>query len=700
MKFSSWLDALKAGPSRRPIRRTEPRSPRRQSAGGKLLVEHLEDRTVPAFVGPVDYGVGASPQAVVSGDFNNDAILDLAVANYSDSTVSVLLGNANGTFQPAVNSDTDTAAGAGVGPRSLAVGDFDGDGHSDDIATVNNSDVSILLGNGDGTFLLNQILSLPAVTDPSYPEVGAIGQGPLSVTVGDLTGDGLLDLVVTGQSSFTTRHGPYSYYGYTYYTYQGHNNGHVNVLVGDGTGNFTPPAAEDVQRLAGSYPISAVLEELDSVPGLDLAVADYYGSTVRVLSGNNDGTFDAPVDYSTGWNPTSVLTGDVNGDGISDLVTANYYSASVLLGNGSAGVGNGTFQSPRTTSLASYPASLAVGDINDDGKLDIVTSSNFYTQTGDYYSGYSGFYTGQINVLLGYGDGTFASPTGHVLADGTYASGVAVGDFSGDGLPDVAVTNSDSDSGNVSVLINAGEWVLPARLSIADATAVTEGDSGTVAVTFTVTRSGNLDGEVSVNYATANGGALSGSDYVAKSGTLTFADGVATQTITILVNGDLTDEYDQGFYVNLSAATNANLTDSQGFGNILDNDPPPTITITNVSAKEGNGNGNGNGKNNNGTTTFHFIVTLSAASEKQVWVNFATANGTATTADNDYVAKSGTLSFSPGDTSETISVAVKGDKRKESNETFVVNLSAPTNATIALAQGIGTIQDDDTRGNG
>jgi hypothetical protein len=199
-----------------------------------------------------------------------------------------------------------------------------------------------------------------------------------------------------------------------------------------------------------------------------------------------------------------------------------------------------------------------------------------------------------------------------------------------------------------------------------------------------------------VNFSTANGGALAGSDYVAVSSTaLTFSPGEATKTITILVNGDLTDEYDQGFYVVLSAPTGAVISDGSGFANILDDDEAPTITITPlVSKKEGN---------NNSTSLLNFVVTLSAASEKGVWVNYATADGTgttaATTADNDYVARTSTLYFAPGVISQTISVQVKGDKKRESNETFSVNLSGATNATIGTAQGIGEILDDDTPGS-
>ena len=163
-------------------------------------------------------------------------------------------------------------------------------------------------------------------------------------------------------------------------------------------------------------------------------------------------------------------------------------------------------------------------------------------------------------------------------------------------------------------------------------------------------------------------------------------------SITVQVNGDLTDEFDQGFFVNLSAAPGVVIVDGQGLGTIVDNDPPPTISITaKVSGKEGA---------NNKTTSFDFVVTLSAASEKEVRVNFATANGTATTADNDYVAKSGTLVFAPGVTSQPVSVVVKGDKRKESSQTFFVNLSGATNATIAGSQGLGEILDDDARGEG
>ena len=132
------------------------------------------------------------------------------------------------------------------------------------------------------------------------------------------------------------------------------------------------------------------------------------------------------------------------------------------------------------------------------------------------------------------------------------------------------------------------------------------------------------------------------------------------------------------------------ITDSQGIGTIVDDDPAPLMTINDVSKNEGDG----------GNTSFVFTVSLSAASGKSVSVNFATANGTATTADNDYFAASGTVYFSPGQTTATITILVRGDKKKEPNETFFVNLTGATNGTISDSQGVGTIVNDDGGGNG
>jgi hypothetical protein len=210
---------------------------------------------------------------------------------------------------------------------------------------------------------------------------------------------------------------------------------------------------------------------------------------------------------------------------------------------------------------------------------------------------------------------------------------------------------------------------------------------GSVTAVFTVTRSGPLDQTATVDFTTADGTAKAGKDYVAGAGTLTFNPGEASQTITVTVLGDLVDENDGTFFVRLSNATNAVRARGQAVGTIVDNDPPPALVVNDVTQKEGN----------SGTTYFVFTISLSAVSEKTATVNFVVGDGTAVGygKNADYQAQSGTLTFAPGETTKTISIAVYGDKRKEADETFFVNLSGAVNASILDGQGIGTILNDD-----
>ncbi len=227
-------------------------------------------------------------------------------------------------------------------------------------------------------------------------------------------------------------------------------------------------------------------------------------------------------------------------------------------------------------------------------------------------------------------------------------------------------------------------------ISINDVT-VTEGNSGTTNATFAVTLSAASSSTVTVKYDTANGTATSGSDYQAASGTVTFAPGDTSKPVTITVNGDTDAESNETFAVNLSVPTNATIADAQGLGTITNDDTastPPNVTINDVSVVEGN----------SGTTDAIFTVSLSAVSSSTVTVNYATADNTAT-AGSDYQAKSGVLTFNPGETSKTISVAVNGDVVYEPNETFTVHLSGATNATITDADGTGTIQNDEALPN-
>lgn len=211
-----------------------------------------------------------------------------------------------------------------------------------------------------------------------------------------------------------------------------------------------------------------------------------------------------------------------------------------------------------------------------------------------------------------------------------------------------------------------------------------EGNSGTTNFVFPINLSAAMSQPVTVNYATAAGSATSGSDYQAASGTLTIPAGQTSGTITVLVNGDEVGEPHETFFVNLSNPTNGAIARGQAVGTILDDEPQ--ISIVGLSATEGN----------SGTKEFTFVVTLSVASpHASVTVDYATASNTATTADDDYTAASGTLTFAPGETSKTITVLVNGDQRVEFDEFFLVNLSNPTNAQLSNSQAWGTILSDD-----
>src|SRR6185295_8763169 len=156
------------------------------------------------------------------------------------------------------------------------------------------------------------------------------------------------------------------------------------------------------------------------------------------------------------------------------------------------------------------------------------------------------------------------------------------------------------------------------------------------------------------------------------------------RTIIVTFKGDTTNEADETFLVVLTNPVNATLSKAQGTCTILNDDPLPILNISNVNNQEGNV----------GTTSFDFTATLSAASGQNVTVDYATAPGTATSGV-DYQSTSGTLTFTPGQTSKTVTVLVTGDTSSEANETFFVNLSNPTHATIFKAQGTGTINNDD-----
>ena len=343
------------------------------------------------FARPVPYLTGApAPNGVALGDLNGDGRLDVVVANADVSgTVAVLLGNGDGTLQTAVTYP------AGAYPEFVVLADFNRDGHLD-VAVGNRAIggsgwVTILLGNGDGTLA-------PPVSYGPFTDA-------FSLATGDFNQDGALDIVVGDTAS-------------------------GSVLLGKGDGTFSTGSP-----IGASNAVFFAVADFNGDGRLDLVSADNSANTIQLLTGNGNGTFTLKSSYLVATPPIALVAADFNGDGIPDFAAAdeavNNAGSNVTVFESSA---RGYVK--KKYSYGDEPRLIVAADVNQDGKIDLVTENEF---------------NGTVDLFVNSGNGAFRSPI--VLHDGGItAASVAVGDLNGDRKPDIVVTDGQIP-GHVHVIL-------------------------------------------------------------------------------------------------------------------------------------------------------------------------------------------------------------------------------------------------------
>jgi VCBS repeat-containing protein len=449
-------------------------------------------------------GPAFGPQSAVVADLNADGNQDLILLG---GQMTVLLGNGDGTFGP----DTDYASAS-----SAAVGDVNGDGKADIVGSN-----FVMLGNGDGTF---------------QPRTGIEGGVDNQfAALADLNGDGKLDLVFTNTTS-------------------------VAVMLGNGNGTFQPR----VDHGTDSHPGSLAVGDLNGDGKLDIVATVAGSSSAAVLLGNGDGTFQPDVVYTTDLAPVAVALGDFNNDGALDIVTANSGSntVSVLLGNG-----DGTFAAKQdfvVDTAGRTPDSVAVGDMNGDGKLDLVVGSSSTA--------------GAVQELFGLGDGTFETHTSN-LGGANRSAIIAISDLNNDHRPDVVVTGYSIVSGGAT-----SDWL---------------NQLATVqSPTYTIDHSTSPDNVAPV----AANGSASGDEDTVITGTLSASDpdselliysGV-TQTAhgTVTVNGDGSFSYTPN--ANYNGPDSFTFKANDGFADSNTATENLTVNAVNDAPVAANGSSSGN----------------------------------------------------------------------------------------------------------
>ncbi len=334
----------------------------------------------PSFT-PSSYATGTNPTNLAVADFNNDGKADVAAVNQASNDVSVLLGNGNGTF------GTHTTFAAGSGAYAIVAGKFNADNNFDlAVANSGSGNVSILIGNGNGTF--------------SAPTNFAAGVNPISIDSADLNGDGKADLAIA------------NYGGFFY--------GTVSILLGNGSGGFTlgTPVRTRTQ------PSFVTVTNFNGDGNQDLVIASFGADSVSTFAGNGAGSFQLIQNIPTGAGPVAIEVTNLNGDAYPDIAVANYNSDSVTYCSGNSG---GTFGSCSINGPAggTNPIALTSGDYTNTGVRTIATALSGSNAVGGF---------------------------ANTIAVGLFPNAIETADFNGDGKPDMVTANSGSN--DISVLIN------------------------------------------------------------------------------------------------------------------------------------------------------------------------------------------------------------------------------------------------------
>jgi hypothetical protein len=455
------------------------------------------------FAAPVNYAVGNSPCNVAVADMNGDTVLDLIVANKSDNSLTVLLNQGNGTFV------AQAAFTVPAAPVSITAGDFNND-NKNDVALVAGSNVYVYNGTGSGTL-------------QTTPATLAAGTFPGLLSAGHFHDPNKLDLAVVDVFPSSTG---------------------VAILLNDGTGSFAAPVQYDLGAspnvsFAGATPNSLAIGDLNGDNKMDLAVANgqFANNGVSVLLGNGDGTFGGLTSWVADQQPAAVVIGNFLGDTKADMVVVNQGSndVSFLLGNG-----DGTFAAPPTIAHINSPGPVVTGDFNGDSNQDVIVGNTFSLNgvilttlvgNGDgtfktpttILNTVTNPTTGQakilaaaqmnagsaldlivldsknkLDVFLNNGSGGFAAPVSY--SAGTNPTGMAVGDFNGDGKPDVAIVNSATApaDGTAMIYLNDGTGAL-----------TLVGTTPDIGLTPTGVFAADLDGDGKDDLAVANNNGFS-----------------------------------------------------------------------------------------------------------------------------------------------------------------------------------------------